>query len=127
MSDYYLLRTDTYLDHGVTECPPCRYDTGFLRGVEVRKQSLPPMHFQVDFQKDEAMPHFLDYTVPLASRSFLKVLKKIGIVNFQAFPAFVRNAETGQEWNDYYAFNVIGLLKCANLERSDYDILMGGG
>lgn len=126
MPDYYLLRTDIYLDHGITKCPPCRDDTGFMRGVEVRKESLPPLYFQVDFQEDEAMPHFLDYTVPLASHSFLEVLKKIGVVNFQAFPAFVRNEETGQEWSDYYAFNVIGLLKCANLEKSDYDILMRG-
>jgi len=54
----------------------------------------------------------------------IDLLKSQGVNNFQAFPAELFNPETGKKRLEFYLFNVIGLLKAVNLDKSDFDVLM---
>lgn len=125
MSGYYLLEADNYIDYGVTENPKVDDDSSFLAGSVISKE-LPPLVFEVNFPKNKKLPHFFGDEVPLVSKAFLEALKNSGVENFQSFPAKVINPDTGQSWEDYFAFNVIGLVKAADMEKSDFDTLMDG-
>lgn len=125
MSAYYLLEADNYSDYGVTENPKIDDDSSFLAGSVISKE-LPPLVFEVNFPKKKKLPHFFGDEVLLASKAFLEALKNSGVDNFQSFPAKVINPDTGQSWEDYFAVNVIGLVKAVDMEKSDFDILMEG-
>jgi hypothetical protein len=125
MSEYFLLEADNYNDYGVTENPKIDDDSSFLGGSLITKQ-LPALVFEINFPKKENPPHFFGDEIPLVSKAFLEALKKCGIDNFQSFPAKLINPDTGQSWEDYLAFNVVGLVKAADMEKSDFDTLMEG-
>lgn len=125
MSGYFLLETDNLVDHGITESPKIDDDSSFLSGSVITKQ-LPPLIFEVNFPRKKKPPHLIGDEVPLVSKNFLDALEKCGIDNFQAFPAKLINPDTGQSWEDYFALDVIGLIKAADMEKSDFDTLMEG-
>ncbi len=126
MSAYFLMETDSYIDYGIQTCPDVGDENSFLSGKLIQAQHLPSLVFEVDFPDAEKLPHFFDSEVPLASKKFIDTLMKAGVDNFQVFPATVINPDTGGQWNDYFAFNVLGLVACANLDKSDYDTLLEG-
>ena len=50
-------------------------------------------------------------------------LLSAGIHNLQSFPAIVERPDTGEVFPDYLAINVVGLVSCAVLEKSESDPL----
>lgn len=54
------------------------------------------------------------------------VLNAAGVNNFQLFPAVVVNSTTGESRDDYYAFNILGLLQAADMDASDSTLIMQG-
>ena len=125
MTNFYLMETDNYLDYGVVANPEIDDDSTFLGGHLI--DELPPLIFEVNFPKDEKLPHYLGDEVPLVSSTLIQAFKLAGIDNFQVFPAQLVNPETGQSWDNFFAFNVLGLIKAANLDHSDFDELMEAG
>lgn len=120
------MEVDHSLDYGVVANPDIGDDPAFLTGHLIG-EDLPTLVFEVNFPKDARLPHFLGYEIPLVSGELIQVFKATGIDNFQIFPARLTNSETGQFWDDFFAFNVLGLIRAANLEYSDFDVLMDGG
>lgn len=120
------METDNYLDYGVVANPEIDDDSTFLGGHLISAE-LPPLIFEVNFPKNERLPHFLGDEVPLVSGTLAQALQAAGVDNFQVFPAKLVNTETGQTWDNFFAFNVIGLIKAAHLDHSDFDELMEAG
>jgi hypothetical protein len=125
MTEYYLFETNNYLDYGVTQNPKLGDELSFLSG-RVITGKMPELVFEVNFPAEEKLPHFLGNEIPLLSKTLVDALQKAGIDSFQVFPAILLNSATGQSWNNYVAFNTIGLIKAVNMEKSDFDILMEG-
>ncbi len=125
MTEYYLFETNNYLDYGVTQNPKLADELSFLAGRVITGQ-MPELEFEVNFPKQEKLPHFLGNEIPLLSKMLVDSLQKAGIDSFQAFPVTLLNPSTGQRWNDYVAFNAIGLIKAVNMDKSDFDVLMEG-
>ncbi|MES2824949.1 MAG: hypothetical protein V4732_15195 [Pseudomonadota bacterium] len=125
MTNYYLLETDNYIDYGVIDNPEIDDDPSFLNGQRITGP-IPLLIFEINFPKDEKLPHYLGDQFPLVSKAFLHALQLAGVDNFQQFPARLVNSQTGQSWDDFVAFNVIGFVKAANLDHSDFDVLMAG-
>jgi hypothetical protein len=125
MGAFYLMETDNFCDYGVIENPEIDDDISFLAGQSI-DIVLPTLAFEVNFPKKAFPPHLLGDETPLISNSLLKMLQNAGINNFQTFPAHLTNPKNKQSWSDYLAFNVIGMVQAANLDRSDYDVLMDG-
>lgn len=127
MSDVYQqIEPDNYADYGVTQNPELDSDVSFIDGARITEPLPNPLVFEVNFPKGESPPHFLGDSIPLFSDRLVQVLRKAGADNFEAFPAVLRNPDTGAEWRDYWAVNVLGLVAWANLEESEYDTLMDG-
>lgn len=80
-----------------------------------------PLVFPVDCNNELKQPnHLTGISIPLMSHELVSVLQKNGVDNLQQFPAILRNEETGDEWGNYYAVNIVGLISCADMEKSDY-------
>lgn len=56
--------------------------------------------------------------VPLMRDDLVDALLAAGVKNLQLFPALIRNAETGECVASYKAFNVVGLVACADQSAS---------
>jgi len=44
----------------------------------------------------------------------VEVLKNTNVANIQIFPALLINPHTKEQWDDFYAFNVIGMFDAVN-------------
>jgi len=82
--------------------------------VFTRKQKITPRHFLVGAG------------IVIISPLFLEALKAAGVTNYEVFPAVLRFQKTNQTWNNYLAFNEVGLLDAALLEECKYTVLSEG-
>lgn len=124
MTTYYEFDPDSFVDYGIKKSPALDSELSFIEGQKINER-MPPLFFEANFPLGERPPHYMGDTIPLASKQLIDTLRAAGVDNFQVFEAKVFNPETGEKWDNYYAFNVIGLVKAAVLERSDYDTIMG--
>jgi hypothetical protein len=51
-------------------------------------------------------------------QNFVAALRKAGVDNVQTFPAVITEEETGRQFTDYVAANIVGLVSCANVAES---------
>lgn len=123
---YHQISPSTLSDYSVTDEPDLPGEIEFIDGTRI-DESLPnPLEFAVDYPSREELPHFVGMTIPVMSDSLVKVIRSAGVDNFQVFPAVLRNPEIGEEWDGYWAVNVIGLIAAANLDKSKADTIMEG-
>ncbi|WP_196137784.1 imm11 family protein [Aliikangiella sp. G2MR2-5] len=125
MNKYYLLESSCYVDYGITKSPKLGAESVFA-GRLLKRDNLPPLIFEHNFPGNETIPGLLVDSAVLVSQFFVDTLKIANVDNFQIFPVTLINPETNEERKDYFLFNVIGLMKVTNMERSDYDEIMPG-
>ena len=77
-----------------------------------------PFVFRID-------PHYPGELLPMYEGSILvmrdaliRKLQEAGVDNLQLFPALVRDEDKKQEYADFKAVNIVGLISCANMEES---------
>jgi len=126
MKKYFKLESSNYVSYGLRKVPEIDDEQSEMSGSMIDHTKLPPLIFEHNFPIGEPMPHFLTGGAVLASKTLIDLLTTIGVNNFQAFPALLVNPETGEKRDDYFLFNVLGLMRVANLEESKYDELMSG-
>jgi hypothetical protein len=63
-----------------------------------------------------------EHFVPVMSDVFKRALEAAGVDNLQCFPALLRDPLDGSDIADFWAFNIVGLVACADMKRSS---LMG--
>ncbi len=113
-------------EHSVTGEPALPGEISFIKGAHIGAVLSDPLVFEVDYPSREALPHFVGITIPVFSTSLVETFRSAGVENFQVFPAVLRNPAIGAEWGGYWAFNVIGVLVAADLEKSNADTILGG-
>jgi len=123
MTQYFEMESDNYLDFSITKYPKLSPQS-ILGGRIIEQNILPQLVYEVDFPDDTDLPHLLTGGAVLVSQRLIELLKSQGVDNFQAFPVEILNPETSKKRLGYYLFNVIGLLKVVNLDKSAYDELM---
>lgn len=109
MKHYFKLKTNNYVDYGITKSPKMG-ECSFMLGRPLDETKLPQLVFEHDFPRSESIPHYLTGGTALVSRQFVDLLNRIGVCNYQSFPALLVNPETGEEREDYFLFNVLGLV-----------------
>jgi hypothetical protein len=119
------MESDNYLDYGVTKAPKLGSQS-ILGGGLIHQQALPPLVYEIDFPDNMDVPHLLTGGTVLASERFINLLKTEAVDNFQAFPVEILNPVTGKRRNEFYLFNVVGLVKASDMTKSTYDELMAG-
>ncbi|NVJ18616.1 imm11 family protein [Myxococcus sp. AM010] len=120
---YYQLSEDDFLDHGITSGPTLP-DESIMAGKWVEADTLPRLVYEVDTPDDEPCQHFMSGGAVLASERFIQVLRGAGVNNFQCFPALLVNPETQKQRSGYFLFNVLGLIKAADMQKSSFETLM---
>ncbi|MEO8807058.1 MAG: hypothetical protein ABI433_13340 [Burkholderiaceae bacterium] len=121
---YHQIEPDNWLKQGVTQKPQLPPDVSFIKGSHIGEALPAPMVFEVDFPARVDVPHFIGDTIPVFSDFLVKTLIAAGVSNFQTFSAVLRSTVSGQEWEGFWAVNVVGLVRAAHLQKSDYDTLM---
>lgn len=58
--------------------------------------------------------------VNLMSARLVQTLTSAGLDNLQLFPARITDPNTGAVYDDYFAVNVIGLVECADMDKSEH-------
>jgi hypothetical protein len=124
MSIMYELSSDIYAEFGVDDDPEVLEEVNFLEGALLDTSLPSPITFIVTHTADEPPQHMPVSVTPLMSGELVKALQEIGVANLQCFPAQLRSAEDGTVWDDYFAVNVVGLVACADLEKSEYEFII---
>ena len=60
--------------------------------------------------------------IPIMRDELIRALQKAGVDNLEFFPAVLQDPGQGKEYDNFKAFNVVGLVACADPEAS---VLMG--
>lgn len=67
-------------------------------------------------------PMYYEESVPVMRDDVLAALRSAGVDNIQTFDAVLVNPETGERLANYKAYNIVGLVACADMQASQ---LMG--
>lgn len=86
----------------------------------VRKETL-----MLDPDYGTNFPDFFDTTIPVMSESLIEGLRGIEIDNFDVYPMTLKRTDTGEEFNNYSAVNLIGCVDAVDLENSEYRLRFG--
>ena len=119
MEPFYELQSDIFgkyvpklsgtLEEGIT----------FRGGAVIQKPLPSPLIFTTGHSAKEPPKGMEGGLVPVMSDLFLVTLQRAGVANLQCFPAEVRSKLDGTVWKDYQAVNIIGLISCADLNKSE--------
>lgn len=126
MTTYYRLEPALHDLYGIAEYPQLPEDVSFIAGRTISEALPAPLVFAVNHPQGETPKHFLGMQVPVVSDLLLRVIRETGADNVQAFPAVLRNPDTGATWTGYHALNVIGMPDAADLRASKYEEIMPG-
>jgi len=101
---------------------PSRWMTGNLMGE-------PKKTLTVEFWQNggDGQAELLLDSIPIFSKKLIKSLESSGVENVQTFPVNIiaRDGEVINE--EYVAVNILGCIKCADMELSEYTDLTGEG
>ena len=127
---YYKLSQDNFWDYYIEENPKLDSEISFLSGKRIDEEIKLPLIFEISgpvkLDPNEFPGHFLGDVIPIVSTQFVEVLEKAGIDNYQIFPAILKMTSKKLEWDDYYAFNVVGLVEGVDESSSNAGIIMDG-
>jgi hypothetical protein len=124
MTAFLELQHDIFAKHAA-ELSQRLPDGVFFRAGTVIRQTLPtPLRFGTTHSKQAPPGGMLSNRVPVMSHLLVKALEEAGVSNLQLFAAEVTSRVDGTIWNDYYAVNVVGLVSCADLAKSEYTTIM---
>jgi len=70
----------------------------------------------------EPKPMYYEKAIPVMRDDVADALGRTGVDNIQYFDAVLRNPSTGREYRNYKAYNIVGLVACADMTAS---VLMG--
>ncbi len=125
---YFLLENDSQFETGnyLNEPDNLPVELSFIRGDLITLNLDEPLVFTTNAQAGDELRHFLRSSIPIMSKQFVEVLQGAGVDNLQLIKAIVKSEVDGTIWPDYYAVNVLGLIACAELDKSDYAEIMPG-
>jgi len=101
-------------------------ELSFISGKVIDIPINGPLVFTTNALQGDEIRDFLKGSIPLLSKRFLEILEGAGVDNLQVFPAIIKSDSDGSVWEEYFAVNVLGMIACAELEKSIYDEIMPG-
>lgn len=123
MTKYYILTVDLNGDRGIVEDPELPEGVSFRKAEMIEHIFRGALRFRSNCDLANPPSAFLKCTIPVFSTALVNVFRSAGVENFQSFPAMVTDWESTQEWQDYYAINVLKILSRADLGLSTIRIL----
>jgi hypothetical protein len=97
--------------------------SSWMLGRVVAAPALLPLVYRLSADRPGTPRHlYEEHFVPAMSGALKLALERVGVSNIQYFPAVLHDPVDGTDLVDYWAFNVVGLIACADMARSS---LMG--
>jgi hypothetical protein len=97
------------------------WDVNLNTGTKLPASFEVPVEFEIDQDNQgRRMPTLFMVPTFVARKPFYDALVAAGVDNLDAYPTVIRDTATGNEWKDYLFLNVVGVVKCADLEASEY-------
>ncbi|MEN6320466.1 MAG: hypothetical protein ABFD82_17145 [Syntrophaceae bacterium] len=99
-----------------------------LRWIEGKRFKTPPIHplqLTVRSQPGARMTDFFESDIPLFSTYLLQEFLNGGVDNIDAYPVILKDLETAETWDHFYAVNIIGVIGCADMVSSNYNDFVG--
>jgi hypothetical protein len=94
-------------------------------GARLRERPPVPVLIDLDPQFPGVMMPMYDAGVLVFSKPMVIALEKAGVDNLECFPAVLRNPESGTEYRDYFAVNIVGAVTAADMGQSEFDAPSG--
>ncbi|MBL8025522.1 MAG: hypothetical protein JNL74_03880, partial [Fibrobacteres bacterium] len=105
--------------HPITPIRVCPHISGWMLGRVVEPPAKLPLHYELNSRhpgNPKAM--YDEKSVPIMHDSVRAVLEWVGVSNIQYFDAVLSNPLSGEIRHDYKAFNIVGLVACADITAS---------
>jgi hypothetical protein len=90
----------------------------WMTGQPVKGRIPEPLEFELDPAYPGKLKPFYKGRIPLMRDDLIAALRTGGVDNLQLFKAVLTNPFENTEHTDYKAFNIIGAIAAADLERS---------
>ncbi|WIG95911.1 hypothetical protein [Myxococcus sp. SDU36] len=94
-------------------------DVPWTMGIRYPDPVQEPIPCYLDPRSGPVMPDLI-IDVPLFSQRLVEVLKGAGVRNLDLYDAVVIDREREKTYSHYKAVNIVGLVSCADLPRSEY-------
>ena len=121
----YELLPDIFGEHTATLSDALPDGLSFRRGAIISASDLPTtMEFSTGHTATDPPRGLLGIDVPVMSDEMLSVLARAGVSNLQTHPAVLTSLSDNKTWHSYKAVNIVGLVACADLERSIYTTII---
>src|SRR6266480_2658735 len=100
------------------DVPEAPWMTGRLLVVPVPE----PLEYRIDPEYPGPPKPMYQGSVPVMRDDLVDSLRECGVDNLQLFRAVIRDPRDGSEHSNYKAFNIVGVVSCADMGQS---VLMG--
>jgi|SRR5882762_2759105 len=82
-----------------------------------------PLVYTLDAEYEgNPKPMYYEEGIPVIRDDVIEVLRGVGVDNIQYFDAVLKDPSTGKEHANYKAYNIVGVVACADMQASE---LMG--
>ena len=82
-----------------------------------------PLVYTLDAEyPGDPKPMYYEKAIPVMRDDVAEVLARAGVDNIQYFDAILKDPGSGREYRNYKAYNIVGLVACADMKKS---VLMG--
>ncbi len=91
----------------------------WMMGRMLRIEVPTPLHYELDPNRPGNPKVMYDAeAIPLMRDDLVEALQCAGVDNLELFETVLTDSKTGQTYTNYKAFNIIGLVACADMEAS---------
>ena len=102
-------------------------EVSFMAGRWISEKLDSPLKFEIEKTSDNTLPDFMNSGgMLLFSSRLVEKLNSAGIDNLQLFAAEIHVKEPNLLITNYFVANILGVIQCVSLSRSEYTEIMPG-
>lgn len=95
----------------------------WMKGKPIAIDVPVPLVYTLDASRPGNLKAMYDKAIPLLRDDLVEALREAGVDNLECFAAVIRDTRAGKEYANYKAVNIVGVLACADMDRSE---VLGG-
>ncbi len=115
---YYVMECEGPIPIAAMGAAPRLPGGPWFRGARISIQVPQPLQYTLSSTYRGTPKAFYSPGVPLIRNDLVDALREASVDNFELFDAVLKDPITGQEFNEYKAFNVLGLVAAADMDKS---------
>jgi hypothetical protein len=120
---YFVMTCEGEYPSAALESGPDLPGGGWFDGQRVRTAVPVPLRYTLDPERlGNLVAMYEGAAQPLMREDLIEALHAAGVDNLELFDAVVQNPESGDEYTNYKAFNIVGVVSAADMGSS---VLMG--